>query len=210
MARQYILMGDIIRSREFEVRQLRREFLQLIASCNKALEDGILSPYTVTLGDEFQGVASSLSTLLGAIFYMEETAFQRRLVFKIRYVAVHGQIETPVNRLKAHNMMGAGLTKARKILTDKRRGERRFRVDLENTYLMDQLNRLFVVVDGLTDRWDVEDAPLILDMLHNTNNEEVGAIHGKNRSQIWKRRKHLLVEQYRALKETIVEMAQQK
>jgi hypothetical protein len=107
-------------------------------------------------------------------------------------------------------MMGPGLTRAREILTDKRRGERRFRFNLEDTHLMDQLNRLFVVVDGLTNRWSVGDALLILDMLHNTNNEEVGSIHGKNRSQIWKRRKHLLVEEYRALKETIIEMAQQK
>lgn len=174
------------------------------------MEQRILSPYTVTLGDEFQGVARSLLAAIEAILYIEETSLRRGLVFKIRYVTVHGQIDTPLNRLKAHNMMGAGLTKAREILTDKRRGGRRFRFDLTNAYIMDQLNRLFVVIDGLTDRWDVEDALLILDMLGNTNNEEVGAKHGKNRSQIWKRRKHLLVEEYRALRETIVDLAQQK
>ena len=93
---------------------------------------------------------------------------------------------------------------------DKGRGERRFRFALVDNYLMNQLNRLFVVVDGLTDRWDVADAPLILDMLHDTNNEEVGLKYGKNRSQIWKRRKHLLIEEYRVLKETIVQVARQK
>ena len=210
MARQYILMGDIIGSSEYEARPLRGEFLQLTASCNKTLKEGILSPYTVTLGDEFQGVARSLPAAIEAIFYMEETAFRRGLLFKIRYVTVHGQIDTPVNRLKAYNMMGAGLTKAREILTDKGRGDRRFHFDPADTYIMNQLNRLFVVVDGLNDRWDVADALLILDMLYNTNNEEVGSKHGKNRSQIWKRRKHLLVEEYRALKEVIAELAQQK
>lgn len=210
MARQYILMGDIIRSSEYEARQLRREFLRLIASCNETMKEGILSPYTVTLGDEFQGVASSLHTAIEAIFYIEETALRAGLAFKIRYVTVHGQIDTPVNRLKAHNMLGQGLTKARKMLMDKGRGERRFRFALVDNYLMNQLNRLFVVVDGLTDRWDVADAPLILDMLHDTNNEEVGLKYGKNRSQIWKRRKHLLIEEYRVLKETIVQVARQK
>jgi hypothetical protein len=203
-------MGDIIHSREYEARPLRTEFLRLIASCNKKLEDQILSPYTVTLGDEFQGVASSLPAVIDAIFYMEETALREGLLFKIRYVTVHGQIDTPVNRLKAHSMMGSGLTKAREILTDKKRRERRFHFHPRDTFIMNQLNRLFVVADGLTDRWDVEDALLILDMLGNTNNEEVGLIHDKNRSQIWKRRKHLLVEEYRALKQSIEELAQQK
>jgi len=129
-------------------------------------------------------------------------------VFKIRYVAVHGEIDTPLNRLKAHAMMGPGLTKAREMLTEKRRGEARFRFDLPDADIMGQLNRLFLVLDGLTDRWDVADALLILDMLANTHNEEVGVKHGKNRTQIWKRRKHLLIEEYRALKETITELGQ--
>ncbi len=202
-------MGDIIRSSGYEASQVLREFLGLVASCNKTLEGGLLSPYTVTLGDEFQGVASSLRTVIESIFYMEETALREGLLFKIRYVAVLGQIDTPLNRLKAHAMMGAGLTKARNILTNRGRDERRFRFDLEDTYLTDQLNRLFVVVDGLTERWDVGDALLILDMLRNANNAAVGSLHGKNRSQIWKRRKHLLIEEYRALKETIMEMTQQ-
>jgi hypothetical protein len=210
MAQRHILMGDIIASSEYDARQLRREFLRLIASCNKVLKDGILSPYTVTLGDEFQGVASSLHAIIEVIFYMEETALREGLAFKIRYVAVHGQIDTPLNRLKAHAMMGAGLTKARQILTDKGKAERRFRFALENTYLMDQLSRLFVVVEGLTDRWDVRDALLILDMLRNANNAEVASMHGKDRSQIWKRRRHLLIEEYRALKETIAGMAQRE
>ena len=63
---------------------------------------------------------------------------------------------------------------------------------------------------SLTDRWDVADALLILNMLGNTNNEEVGLMHGKNRSQIWKRRKHLLVKEYRALKDTIAGMVKIK
>lgn len=210
MARRYILMGDIIQSREYQARELRRDFLDLIASCNESLADRVLSPYTVTLGDEFQGVASSLHALTEAIFYLEETALRRELSFKIRYVAVQGHIDTPINRLRAHTMMGPGLTKAREILTDKGRGERRFRFELEDTYLMNQLNRIFVAVEGLVNRWNVGDALLILDMLHNTNNAEVGALHGKHRSQIWKRRKHLLVEEYRALRETLLEMVQQR
>jgi hypothetical protein len=43
-------------------------------------------------------------------------------------------------------------------------------------------------------------------MLASTNNEEVAAKHAKNRSQIWKKRKHLLVEEYRAAKAVIFDL----
>ncbi len=208
MAKRHILMGDVIGSSKHDVRQLRKEFMGLVSLCNQKLEHDIISPYTVTLGDEFQGIATSLHAVIEAIFYMEETILRKGLEFKIRYVAVHGAIDTPINRLRAHTMMGAGLTKAREILTDKRRGEPRFRFDLPDAHTMNQLNRLFLVLDGLTGRWDTGDGLLIFDMLANPHNEEVGVTHGKNRTQIWKRRKHLLIEEYRALREAIMELGQ--
>ena len=207
MAFQYILMGDIIGSSKYDARKLRNDFIGVVSSCNEELGQDIISPYTVTLGDEFQGIATSLDAVVKTIFYMEETILRRRLTFKIRYVTVYGAIDTPINLLKAHTMMGAGLTKARKILTDKRRGLPRFRFDLADAYTMNQLNRLFLVLDGLTSRWDIGDGILILDMIANTHNEEVGVAHGKNRTQIWKRRKNLLIEEYRALKDALIELA---
>ena len=208
MAKRHILMGDVIRSSKQDARQLRKEFMGLVSLCKQKLEHDIISPYTVTLGDEFQGIAASLQAVIEAMFFMEETILRKGLAFKIRYVGVHGAIDTPINRLKAHTMMGAGLTKARGLLTDKRRGKPRFRFDLPDAHTMNQLNRLFLVLDGLTGRWDTRDGILISDMLDNSHNEEVGVKHGKNRTQIWKRRRHLLIEEYQALKEAILELGQ--
>lgn len=207
MAGRYILMGDIVRSRTYDARELRREFMQLMSSCNRKLAGEILSPYTVTLGDEFQGVAQSTRGLFDAVFYLEETSLQKSLKFKIRYVGLHGEIETPVNRMKAHGMMGAGLARARKLLTDKRRGKSRFQFEFPNVQMTKELNSLFLVIDGLIARWSPDDGPLIFDMIANTNNVEVGKKHGKNRTQIWKRRKHLLIEEFGALKEVVLDLA---
>lgn len=207
MAHHHILMGDIIDSSQHSnPPKLRNDFMGVVAYCNNALKQEIVSPLTVTLGDEFHGVAASLESALRAVFCMEETILRKKLTFKIRYVAVYGVIDTPINPLKAHTMMGPGLTKAREILTDKARGKPRFRFDLPDIYCMHQLNRLFLVCDGLTNRWAPRDGRLIYDMLTNSHNKEVGALHGKNRSQIWKRRKNLLIEEYQALKEAIIEL----
>jgi hypothetical protein len=43
-------------------------------------------------------------------------------------------------------------------------------------------------------------------MLSDQNNEEVAAKHGKNRSQIWKRRKYLLIEEYRLTKAVVLDL----
>ena len=62
-------------------------------------------------------------------------------------------------------------------------------------------------MDGIIDKWKVSDYPLIGDMFTDASDQEVGDNHSKNRSQIWKRRKHLLVEEYKLLKEVVTESA---
>jgi len=207
MAGRYILMGDIVGSSTYKVSKLRREFIQIVSSCNKTLEGEILSPYTVTLGDEFQGVARSLKGLFDAVFYLEEISLLKRLKFKMRYVGLYGEIDTPINRMKAHGMMGAGLTRAREMLTAKRRRKSRFQFELPDAQMTKELNLLFLVIDGIIAKWNPDDGPLILDMISNNNNVEVGKKHEKNRTQIWKRRKNMLIEEFRALKEVVLDLA---
>jgi hypothetical protein len=202
-------MGDIIGSRMLEARQLRQEFIEIVSSCNNKLRGEILSPYTITLGDEFQGIARSLPGLLEVIFYLEETSLRRSLHFKMRYVGLYGEVETPLNRERAHGMMGPGLTRARELLlSDKKRGKPRFRFELADPLLMRRVNSLFLVVEGIAERWAVKDGPLIVDMINNTKDTEVARIHRKNRSLIWRRRRTLLVEEFRALRDVILDLAQ--
>ncbi len=91
-------------------------------------------------------------------------------------------------------------------MTDKRRGQPRFQFDLPDKGLAENLTRLCRVIDGLIDRWDRRDFPLISDMLSEQNDEEVAGKHGKNRSQIWKRRKHLLIEEYKLTKAVVFDL----
>jgi hypothetical protein len=207
MANNYfILMGDVIESRKLNATRLRQQLKTLLSACNRDLKPEIISPYTTTLGDEFQGIAGSLHAVAETIFCLDEARIKKQYDFMIRYVAHYGEIQTPINTDMAYGMMGPGLTKARALLTDKRRGEPRFCFELPDKQLAENLTRLFIVIDGLTDRWKQRDFLLIADMLSNTNNEEVAAKHKKNRSQIWKKRKHLLIEEYRAAKAVVFDL----
>lgn len=207
MAKYFIMMGDVIESRKREARRLRGQLTALLTACNRDLKSAILSPYTTTLGDEFQGIAKSLRGAIENIFYFEERRVKKQNDFEIRYVVHYGEIQTPINTEVAYGMMGPGLTKARALLTDKRRGQPRFHFDLPDKRLTENLTRLFAVIDGLTGRWVRKDFSLIADMLLNANNEEVADKYHKNRSQIWKRRRHLLIEEYRMAKAVILDLA---
>ena len=136
MADYFIVMGDVMGSRRLDATKLRQQLKTLLSASNRDLNTEILSPYTTTLGDEFQGVARSLRGVAECIFYWEETRIKKENNFGIRYVAHYGEIQTPINTEVAYGMMGPGLTKARALLTDKRRGQPRFSFDLPDKRLL--------------------------------------------------------------------------
>ncbi len=203
-----ILMGDIAKSREKDANTLRVDFRDLIDSCNRELKDKILSPYTITLGDEFQGVAQSASGAIDAIFFLEEASLLHALDFNIRYVTVEGEIDTPLNKTIAYGMMGKGIVSAREKLSDKGRGKPRFQCSFKDSRKSQELNKLFLVLDGITSTWKPKDGALIVSMINNGNNEAVGDKFKKTRSQIWKRRKALQVQEYTILKSLIMQKFQ--
>ncbi len=203
MANDYILMGDIVSSRQYKGGKLNQAFSHLVSYCNRELSAGILSPYTITLGDEFQGIAGSLRSAIESIFCIEEACLRSSISFKLRFVLLYGRIDTPINKRIAHGMMGPGLLKAREILNNKKRGAPRFRFALPDQKLTLQLSRLFSVLESLISEWHEKDFSLIADMLANDNNDEVGKKHGKNRSQIWKRRKSLRINEYKTINKVI-------
>jgi hypothetical protein len=118
-ARQYaVIMGDIVGSERAEsVRAMHAAFNKAVAGANKRHAARIVSPLTITLGDEFQGL---LHTLAGAW----EIASGLRLKLlqenvSCRFVIGAASVETPINTERAWNMMGPGLAAAREKLNDK-------------------------------------------------------------------------------------------
>ncbi|MEX0720705.1 MAG: SatD family protein [Balneolaceae bacterium] len=200
----YILMGDVVSSSEYDAKVLRSKLKALVEGCNHTMEKKTLSPYTITLGDEFQGISKSLETAIETFFYFEEECLRKEIEFKLHYVLHYGEIETEINKDIAYEMMGPGLTKARKTLSSKKRERKRFEFDLSDKELTEQLTRIFEVLDAIILSWKKEDFPLIISMIESDNNSEVGKKHGKNRDQIWKRRKNLMVNEYNLLKDFIL------
>src|SRR5262245_51459767 len=107
-----ILMADIVKSSRQEARTLMKEFKSIVAETNKRYHKGILSPLTITLGDEFQGVVKGLAAALEIIMDLEYQTLTTKQAFRFRYVVLEGEIQTPINHQTAHGMLGPGLTEA--------------------------------------------------------------------------------------------------
>ena len=197
-------MGDVVSSSEYKAKELREGLKQLVEECNQQFNDYILSPLTITLGDEFQGIVKEGHAGIDILFFLEEACLRISPFFKLHYVFHYGEIDTEINPEIAYEMLGSGLSEARSMLSDKKRGRARFKFSLKDEHTSTQIGRLFEVVDTLILNWKKEDYPLILDMIQDSNNKEVGDKHGKNRDQIWKRRKTLMIEEYNHLKTFIL------
>lgn len=116
-----ILMGDIVGSEAApSVPAVHRVFNKAVGWANQRHAPQILSPLTITLGDEFQGLVDGLENA-----WRVATDLRFKLMDEgvaCRFVLGVASIRTRVNPERAWNMMGPGLAAARDKLNDKSSG----------------------------------------------------------------------------------------
>jgi len=67
----------------------------------------------------------------------------------------------------------------------------------------DDLNMLFRLLELLSGHWKEKDYALIRELVWNYDDADVASRFGKTKSQIWKRRKTLQIEEYVTVKELL-------
>ncbi|WP_426092692.1 SatD family protein [Flavobacterium sp. DSR3-2] len=202
--KHYILMADIINSGKKEQKPLMEDFKNLIAEVNQIYKADILSPLTITLGDEFQGVIKNLAASIQIILTLEENSIHNKLNFKLRYVLNQGEIETPVNEKIAYEMLGSGLTEARLKLNDSKYKKFRFNIAIDDVLQQSILNDAFIIFENITDKWSLKnDYELASNFIQFKDYKIVSEKMNKTRSLIWKREKSLHMESYNAAKNII-------
>lgn len=199
-----ILMADVIDSGLKDQALLIHDFKSIVTRANEVFRKKILSPLTITLGDEFQGVPKSTGTALDILLYLEEELIHEKLNFKLRYVLVEGEIDTMINNSRAFEMLGPGLTDARLQLTNLKKSNHRFYIKIENKLLSETLNNNFFVLQSLIDSWNIEkDYTIVSNLIKYEDYKKVAEIINKNRSQVWKKEINLNFKSYQAIKNNI-------
>ncbi|WP_170107094.1 SatD family protein [Roseibium marinum] len=113
-----VLMGDIVGSEQMDRGKLHSVFNEEIGRANETFRPDLVSPLTITLGDEFQGLVRTSAQAFKIANMLRLDLLIRGV--PCRFVIGQADIETPVNPKKAWNMLGAGLSAARDRLDDKK------------------------------------------------------------------------------------------
>ncbi|NKI32289.1 SatD family protein [Croceivirga thetidis] len=203
-AKYHIIMADIISSSQIDKRKdFMKDFRKLIDQTNQNFKEKILSPLTITLGDEFQGVVADTITLIKMLFFMEEQIITKKYPFKLRYSAIYGEIDTEINTVIAHEMYGSGLTQAREALkTTKETGDNYF-IDL-NTPQDHQLELCLKLYQSIKSEWKTSEYDIIAAFLQYNDYKDLEKIGlYKTRSGAWKKRKSLRMEEYNIIKQLV-------
>jgi len=200
-------MADIIKSRNENPNQLMTKFKSLVNTINKEQKKLILTPLTITLGDEFQGIASSMENGVNLIFAIEEMIIKRGLNIKLRYVLNYGKIETKINTLIAHEMLGEGLTYSRKKLESSKKEDQRFKIINNSKENPDEyINEAFSLYQDIVDNWKAKDLETVSKFLVFDDYKIVAEKINTNASSAWRRKKSLKINEYASIKKIILHL----
>lgn len=108
------LIADIVSSRSIPKRgTYQKELIGTLGEINAQAQDALASPYTVTLGDEFQALYQDARPILRDILAIVAWSRPRR----IRFALAYDTISTEVNRTQSIGMDGPAFVAARELLT---------------------------------------------------------------------------------------------
>lgn len=180
-----VVMGDLVLStRAPDVAQLHNIFNRAIARHNDDPHAAPLSPLTITLGDEFQGLAKSL---LAGMKTIRSLRFELLLSgVECRFALGTARIETPINHVNAWNMMGPGLAEARARLNEKA-DRSRYRFSLpERPSLEVALNAIGASLTAVEVGWTETQRNDVIALLSGKSVEEVARIRNVSIHSVYK------------------------
>lgn len=193
-----IFMADVIDSGKKDNRSTANELKLLVEALNSEYEHCILSPMTITLGDEFQGVINDVESAVDLLLFSEQWLLMNKASINLRYVVYEGAIDTPINTDTSYGMLGNGLTEARKLLSKKTKDRKIAEFVLHDDRKSRLLNRVTKAMLGFRDlpaRY--KNSEILGDLLFSDlTDKEVAVKNGKSPSEIWKYRKNWYVESW--------------
>ncbi len=202
---QIILMADIVNSGSSDSKNTMETFKEIVGNTNAVFIKSIDSPLTITLGDEFQGVVNNIANAIKIICCIEEYIVKNNIKFKLRYVVNEGIIDTEINPIRSYEMLGKGLTEARKLLNELKKSKSRFFIHLNLEAKKELLNESFLVYQNIIDNWNIEkDHDLLAKFIDLEDYKKVSLAVNKDKSQIWKRNKNLNIDSFFAIKRVLL------
>jgi hypothetical protein len=171
------VIGDIRDSRKIENRSEAQKKLQrVLLSVNEKYTEDIASKFTITLGDEFQGLFHSGHRVLQVISEIERALYPK----KIRFGIGIGVITTDIDPERALGADGPGYYMARNAVDFLKENENRkqaaladirLEADGDNDECVAMLNSVLSLMCAIKDSWSERQREIIWDMAEHMDNQ---------------------------------------
>lgn len=175
------LIGDVRMSRDVAERgELQEHLSAVLADLNREHSAALASPFTITLGDEFQALLVTAKPL----WEMLATIQVRLYPVQVRFGVGLGAIETAINRKAALGMDGPAFYRARDAVSALKKAGGLFRVDgLPRPEL---INHSLNLISELQDQWQYNRFRIYCAYLGNEPVRSIAESVGISRTAVYK------------------------
>ena len=176
------IIADIVASRAAaDRRQLQKKLINELKDLNSNRSDVLASPYTVTLGDEFQALYHSPSGLFADLWSISAVLHPAR----VRYSIAMGRLTTPVNSDQALGMDGPVFHIARDGIEQAKKLRIMFRVGGEIPNL-ELINDSLALISHLARNWSSNRLAIEADLSIGKPVKEISKRVGISESGVYK------------------------
>ena len=143
-------MGDLVASRRIVERSAVQERLRAcLRQLNSKKREGLVSPYTITLGDEFQAVFSTPDRL----FRDALTVLIALYPVEVRFSFAIGEISTAINTKQAIGMDGPAFHEARATIDRLKKTKNLFAIASSDGTGLTLINQSLALVSHTIGKW---------------------------------------------------------
>ena len=148
--RHIVLVGDLVASRRIAERsEVQEKLRDCLKQLNSKKREGLVSPYTITLGDEFQAVFGAPDRL----FRDAVTVLIALYPVAVRFSFAIGEISTAINTKQAIGMDGPAFHDARATIDHLRRTKSLFAIASPDGAGFTLINQTLALVSHAIGKW---------------------------------------------------------
>ncbi len=171
-----VIIADIINSKNIIDRVAsQRKLLAVLIDINELFRDDLASKFSITLGDEFQGLLKSKQNIINTIDLVEKSMAPIELRFGIGV----GTIDTDINMERSSEIDGPAYHRARRMIEQIRRSKSQYTKGYSNILICsgenvptdNLLNSVLSVCFALKSKWSTRQREIIDAFLANEENQ---------------------------------------
>jgi len=176
------LIGDIRSSRDLDDRgEVQRQLQKCLNDLNRQYNDVLISPLTITLGDEFQALLRNAEEIWKIVFNIECRMYPTRIRFGLGI----GDISTNINTDSAIGMDGPAFYSARDAMQEIKKSEACYKIKGLETDEELTNNTLALISDN-KNKWEENRIKIFHDLLGHKKVNTIALNIGISQTAVYK------------------------